>query len=285
MGSQEDEQVPPGVSAGLPPPNWYQDPQDPWRSRYWDGTRWTEHTHPHPLAAPTVAPVYRSLVTPARTLFVLFAVTLVLTVVALLSDWAELSLLGRMVEDPASVSPAEADASDLLQGLIGLLQLLLYLGTGVTFLVWFWRAYRNLPVLGAKSLRFSSGWAVGAWFVPFLNLVRPKQMTDDIWRASDPALPARPGTAWKQQRVPALLHWWWALFILSGVLGWATFRSEWGATSPQELQTASAVTLAGDFLDLPLTILAFQVVAQVTRRQEARAGQLAVSRTAWTDWA
>jgi hypothetical protein len=61
----------------------------------------------------------------------------------------------------------------------------------------FRRAYRNLPALGAESPRFSSGWAVGAWFVPFLNLVRPKQIMDDIWRASDPALPAHPGAAWK----------------------------------------------------------------------------------------
>lgn len=177
MGTPTDDQVPPGVSAGLPPPNWYPDPQNPSRSRYWDGTHWTEDTHS--LAAPTVAATYRPLVRPARTLFFLFAVTLVLTVVALLSDSAELNLLGRIVEDPASVSAAEANASDQRQGVIGLLQLLVYLGTVVAFLVWFRRAYRNLPALGAESLRFSSGWAVGAWFVPFLNLVRPKQLADE----------------------------------------------------------------------------------------------------------
>jgi hypothetical protein len=49
---------------------------------------------------------------PARILFVLFAATLALTVVALLSGWAELSLLSRIVEDPSSVGAAEADASD-----------------------------------------------------------------------------------------------------------------------------------------------------------------------------
>jgi hypothetical protein len=183
-----------------------------------------------------VATTYRPLVTPARTLFVLFAVTLVLTVVALLSDWAELSLLGRIVEDPASVSPAEADASDQRQGLIALLQPLLYLGTVVAFLVWFRRAYRNLPAFGAESLRFSSGWAVGAWFVPFLNLVRPKQLADDIWRASDPALPPQPGAAWKQQRVPALLHWWWALFIATNLLGWASLRLGLQATTPRSFR-------------------------------------------------
>lgn len=175
MGVPEHQQVPPGVSAGLPPPNWYPDPHDPSRSRYWGRT---------------TAPAHKSLTTPARTLFVFFAATLVLTVVALLSGWIELRLLGRIVADPASVSSVEADASDRRQALIGMLQLLLYLGTVLAFLVWFRRAYRNLPILGAESLRFSNGWAVGAWFVPFLNLVRPKQLADDIWRASDPALPA-----------------------------------------------------------------------------------------------
>jgi hypothetical protein len=277
LGAPEDEQVSPGLSAGLPPPNWYPDPRDPSRSRYWDGTRWTEHAHP--LAGRTVAPAPRSLGTPARTLFVLFAATLGLTAVALLAGWAELSLLGRIVEDPTSVGPVEADASDQRQRLIGLLQLLVWLGTVVTFLVWFRRAYRNLPALGAESPRFSSGWAVGAWFVPFLNLVRPKQIMDDIWRASDPALPPHAGAAWQQQRVPSLLHWWWAAFIASNLLGWVSFRLG-DATTPQGLWNASAVTLAGDFLDLPLTILAFQVVAQVTRRQEARAVQMVASRTA-----
>jgi hypothetical protein len=278
MGTPMDDQVPPGVSAGLPPPNWYPDPQDPSRSRYWDGTRWTEHTHS--LVAPTVAATYQPLLTPARTLYFMFAVTLVLTVIALLSDWAELSLLGRILEDPASVSPAEANASDQRQGVIGLLQLLLYLGTVVAFLVWFRRAYSNLPALGAESLRFSSGWAVGAWFVPFLNLVRPKQLADDVWRASDPTLPAQVGAAWKQQRVASLLHWWWALFIASNLVGWASLRLGLDATTPEELQTVSAVTLAGDFLDLPLTILALWMVAQVSRRQETRTAQLVASRYA-----
>jgi ABC-type transport system involved in multi-copper enzyme maturation permease subunit len=29
-----------------PPPGWYPDPQQDGRQRYWDGTRWTEHTSP-----------------------------------------------------------------------------------------------------------------------------------------------------------------------------------------------------------------------------------------------
>jgi len=271
--------VSPGAFGGQPPPNWYPDPQDPSRARYWDGIRWTEHTYP-PRGA-MAGPTYKSLGTLARTLIVLLAVTLVLGMIAVFSDWVELDLLGRIVADPESVSTAEADASDQRQALIALLEFLLWLGTVVVFLVWFRRAYRNLPALGAESLRFSSGWAVGAWFVPFLNLVRPKQIMDDIWRASDPALPAQPSATGNQQPVPFLIVGWWAMFLVTNLLSWYAFTLTRNAVSTEELRNASAVNFASDVLYLPLTVLVYLVIARVTRRQEARANQLGASRAAW----
>jgi uncharacterized RDD family membrane protein YckC len=34
-------------------PGWYADPRDPGQRRYWDGSKWTEHTQPQPAAQPT----------------------------------------------------------------------------------------------------------------------------------------------------------------------------------------------------------------------------------------
>jgi hypothetical protein len=45
--------------------------------------------------------------------------------------------------------------------------------------------------------------------VPFLNLVQPKQLMDDIWRASDPVVAGQPNLAWKQRTVSKLIHTWW----------------------------------------------------------------------------
>lgn len=48
-----------------------------------------------------------------------------------------------------------------------------YILTVVFFLIWLNRSYKNLTPLGAQDLAYSSGWAVGYWFIPFVNLVRP----------------------------------------------------------------------------------------------------------------
>src|SRR5206468_1879963 len=80
----------------------------------------------------------------------------------------------------------------------------------VVFLVWTHRTYRNLAPLGVSGLRFRSGWAIGAWFVPVLAIWRPKQIVNDTWRASDRDLPPSAARAdWGGRRTPALMAAWW----------------------------------------------------------------------------
>lgn len=85
----------------------------------------------------------------------------------------------------------------------------------VAFSVWLGRLWRNLYALGVGPLRFGRGWGTGAWFVPFLNLFRPKQIVDDLWRVSAPDAAA----SWRVAPVAGSLHWWWALMVANIVLG------------------------------------------------------------------
>ncbi len=80
----------------------------------------------------------------------------------------------------------------------------------------FLRAYANGPALGLHDPRFGKGWAIGAWFVPILNLFRPKQIANDIWRGSDSALPAHASDSWYNRPTPVLLAWWWAASSSAG---------------------------------------------------------------------
>lgn len=65
-------------------------------------------------------------------------------------------------------------------GLVAILEILLRVATITFFLIWEYRAFNNLSVLRARNLEFSPGWAVGWWFVPFANLVKPFQVVREL---------------------------------------------------------------------------------------------------------
>ena len=268
MGTSQDDENPSAVSSSMSPPaaGWYPDPENSSRSRYWDGTAWTTW---HRRAAPTTPPPrFRPLATPARIVVVLLAAYLVVTTIAVVSDWLQLDLANRLAEDQTAVTQAELGASDARQNLIGSLQFVLRAAIGVTFVIWFRRAYQNLVAMETESLRFEVGWTVGGWFVPFLNLVRPKQLMDDIWRATDPTLPEQPGDAWKKRPVALLVHLWWAIFLLSTAVGLIATSLSQNASTLQQLRTATILMLIGDALALPAAVLACLVVNRITQRQK-----------------
>src|SRR4029077_21213638 len=84
---------------------------------------------------------------------------------------------------------------------------------------WFGRAYQNLAALGAQDLQFTSGWAIGWWFIPIACLWMPYLAAIEIWKASDP-LPAGATSADSGRQVGTsfLVHFWWAAWLASVVL-------------------------------------------------------------------
>jgi hypothetical protein len=62
--------------------------------------------------------------------------------------------------------------------------LLTLLATAAVFITWFARVVNRLHAARPNEFRYGAGWAIGAWFVPVLNLFRPKQIADDAWRAA-----------------------------------------------------------------------------------------------------
>lgn len=140
------------------------------------------------------------------------------------------------------------------------------------FMAWFFRAYSNLGRMG-EFHRYKPGWAIGCWFVPILNLFRPKQMMNDIWHATEPGTP-HDRSAGQRSAVAFLITFWWLLFLVSDfvtrfALG-AFFEAE---TLDQQLQADTISALDGS-LSLILCAVTLAVVITVTRRHDARAAEL-----------
>src|SRR5688500_18010935 len=66
-------------------------------------------------------------------------------------------------------------AALLFIGIAALLRIPLFIAVVVFFLIWVYRAFNNLSALKPGNLEFSPGWAVGWWFIPFANLIKPFQ--------------------------------------------------------------------------------------------------------------
>jgi hypothetical protein len=95
---------------------------------------------------------------------------------------------------PGQVSYTALESRLSLMGFAALVLVITGVLAGGLFIWWFHRAYKNLASLGATGLRYGAGWAIGGWFIPLANLVLPKRIANDLWRASDPALPAKSGS-------------------------------------------------------------------------------------------
>ncbi|HLE37108.1 MAG TPA: DUF4328 domain-containing protein [Candidatus Acidoferrales bacterium] len=178
------------------------------------------------------------------------------TVLSLGSDLLQFQLLnsGRM-------TMVEAEANDSRQQIMGVIHLLVYVVTGVAFLRWIHRANTNVRGFGATELKFTPGWSVGYYFIPFLNLVRPYRAMKEIWQAS------KNPDGWNNEPAPPLLSWWWGLLLISGFLGQASLRLALRADDAASLSTSTIAALASGLVDIPLCLVAIKLVTDIMDMQ------------------
>jgi hypothetical protein len=200
-------------------------------------------------------------------------------VIAIGSDWLEIDVLNRVINGE-DVPVADIESNDNRQVLVSFVVGATLVTAIVFFIRWFHAAYKNLVPLGQPNLRFKPGWAIGAWFVPILNLWRPKQIANDIWRGSEPNAPAFQGDAWKTAAIPVVLTAWWVLWIAATYVGNLAARAWWGNETPADLRTADLLDIAALVLDMAAAVLAILVVRRMTDRQAAHTQRVSLAGTA-----
>lgn len=187
-------------------------------------------------------------------------------VTLLLSVW-HLTILDR---EPLNF--VAVDASNDRIGIASFAQIAIYVIGFVIFLTWLWRAYSNLPGLGVPDPRFRKGWAIGSWFVPFLNLFRPKQIVNDTWRAADPDRAVDAPSSWRDRPLSPLLNWWWAMWLLTGFVANYSYRLPFETVEEDRVFTTADIVSSA--VSIVAAVLAWLVVRRTTARQEARAERI-----------
>jgi len=225
---------------------------------------------PAPPAPPTRPGAYRPTRSLGLALQLMFLAWMGLGGLLAAARIVEWRFVDRLVSNPFAVSYEQAVAADDRAFRLGLVVTAGYVVTGILFIIWLRRSYRNLLAFGAPSTRFRDGWAIGAWFVPVLNLFRPKQIVDEAWRRSGPG----PADAFYAPggRVPAVLNLWWGLMIAGRMFGsWFWLGSP---DQPESLRFLALWLSIGAVVEIAAAAAAFWVVTLLTRRQAGRAAAL-----------
>ena len=169
-----------------------------------------------------------------------------------------------------SVVQADVEASDARVQLVGILTLLVFVATVVAFLIWIHRAYRNLETFGVAGLEYSPGWAIGGFFVPILNLIRPFQVVREIWKASNPDPDYQNAMSWQYSGTSPLVGAWWGTWIASGVLGRLVFSVSSNAKTADALLSATHLSVVGDILNLVPAVLVIMLIVSIDKKQEQK---------------
>lgn len=184
---------------------------------------------------------------------------LVLDVAGVLSGLAPHTVFGRVAAGATHGPEAATNGA-----VIDAVQLLAFIATGAVWLRWMHRAYHNLRLVGTKRSRFSAGWAVGYWFLPLINLVRPYQIVKELWQRSE-SLNDR--DSFNGLPAPTFLPWWWGMCLLSGVARLLATLTPPVSRLPT-FMTATDARMLADAVGVVAAVLAIKVVREITGFQQ-----------------
>ncbi|MFE7274739.1 DUF4328 domain-containing protein [Streptomyces sp. NPDC057623] len=161
----------------------------------------------------------------------------------------------------------ELDAATALYATSGRYQNIVYLPAAIVFVVWFFRMRRDTGLLAPDRFRNGPGWAVGAWFIPLVNLWMPYRIALDMWGAAT-LLPAE-DERYRARIWPVNL--WWGLFVLVSLFnGYQEIKYK-NAASLLEIRDAVVQYMIADVVRVAAAAAAMYFAVRLTTMQRFKA--------------
>jgi hypothetical protein len=193
----------------------------------------------------------------AKNAITLIWIVFALQIISLISGYFQYDLL-QTAANGGEISTESATANDTRQQMIGIIYLIAYVISAITFIQWFRRAYFNLH-LRVNYLSQTEGWAAGSWFVPIVSLYRPYQIMKELYQETKELL-IKKGFSINYNFASGSLGWWWTLWIINNIIGQFVFRYSMKAESIDELTTSTIASMVGDIIGIPLALITVKVI-------------------------
>jgi hypothetical protein len=204
----------------------------------------------------------------SRSVQVIFLISAIISFVAVISGFLQSRLLKEILNGE-TITEAVASANDARESIIGISQSLFLILGIIVFLMWVYRASKNLHSLEKPRLKFTPGWAVGWFFVPFASLVQPYKAVAEVYKASNPEIDPNLLDV-EDIKTPGIVKWWWAFFLISNFLANIGFRLVLLGETIDDLLVSTYAYMASDALDIIGLFVTIMMVRQISQSQEMR---------------
>jgi hypothetical protein len=206
-----------------------------------------------------------------------YAAIAVLALIVFTSSFNFLGSVGMIAFPDATLDPEDGggsiNVSLMVVGLFALIDIPLRILCAIFFLIWLHRAYGNLSPLKAQNLEFSPGWAVGWWFIPLANLVKPFQIVRELYVKSDRDGYDDDGALSGGSRSAELVGFWWAALLLSN-FAYRISDKLYGDGDLPASDYFPVAYMVGGLLGAVAGILAIRIVRSVDSDQAARISKI-----------
>ncbi|MEO0510885.1 MAG: DUF4328 domain-containing protein [Verrucomicrobiota bacterium] len=143
--------------------------------------------------------------------------------------------------------------SDTIAGIVGLIFMIMAIIIGIVFLKWIYRVNKNLNTMSGGGLKFTPGWSIGWYFIPFANIYKPYQAMKEIYLTCKDNPDAK----------TSLLVQWWSFWILSSAVGQIVFRATSGAETVGDHLDGVIIYMFSDGIDILLNLIAIKLVLAI----------------------
>lgn len=204
----------------------------------------------------------------ARVVMILLAVGAIAAVLSLAAEALTLVFAPLTEEQVIADNPAGL-ALGFVVLFLALVELVVYIGTVVAFLMWLYRANQNLRAIDpVRHIDYSSGWAVGSFFIPFVNLVVPYRAVKEVWQKSAPG----EERFLSEPQPPAFFPIWWMFWLLASFAGNISMRVSFNENVDEK--TAVMISIVAGVLSILAAVFAYMVVQSIDQRQEEASARL-----------
>ncbi|MEC8180007.1 MAG: DUF4328 domain-containing protein [Pseudomonadota bacterium] len=145
-------------------------------------------------------------------------------------------------------------------GFAAIAYLLIFLVSVVLVSMWIYRAHANLKERGIET-ESSPGMAVGWYFIPFANLIKPFQNMRDLWNESHLESDSYGEPA------PGLINAWWACWIIGSILSNISARME-GYGDGSNMVVANGMGAVSSVLLIACAVMLHRIIRQITHAQD-----------------